>query len=166
MKYFLIYGNKGIENANKKLKPMSISRSTNNIYVPGEEPLQNRVNFLRSNIFNDKDREKMYKDDDINDEDLNIGLQTIRVNRLKRKKLGKRTKSENILRKKNLSNIDNNEELDIKDIHGKRFLYEKNAEKLPAKLDWRDPQLYLLFPQNKNVEVLRKNARQRKFKET
>ena len=35
MKYFLIYGNKEIENANKKLKPMTISHSTNNIYEPG-----------------------------------------------------------------------------------------------------------------------------------
>ena len=43
---------------------MSLSRSANNIYVPGEEPLQNRVHFLRSNIFNDKDREKMYNDID------------------------------------------------------------------------------------------------------
>ena len=66
MKYFLIYGNKGIENANKKLKSMSLSRSANNIYIPGEEPLQNRVHFLRSNIFNDKDREKMYNDIDNN----------------------------------------------------------------------------------------------------
>ena len=166
MKYFLIYGNKGIENANKKLKPMSLARSTNNIYVPGEEPLQNRVNFLRSNIFNDQDREKMYNDEDVND-DINNGSQTIKVNRnLRSKKLGERTKSANDFGNKNIgSNISNNEDLDIKDNHSKRFLYKKNDEKLPVKLDWRDPQLYLLFPQNKNSDVLKKNARQRKFKE-
>ena len=166
MKYFLIYGNKGIENANKKLKPMSLARSTNNIYVPGEEPLQNRVNFLRSNIFNDQDREKMYNDEDVND-DINNGSQTIKVNRnLRSKKLGERTKSANDFENKNIgSNISNNEDLDIKDNHSKRFLYKKNDEKLPVKLDWRDPQLYLLFPQNKNSDVLKKNARQRKFKE-
>jgi len=50
MKYFLIYGNKGIENANKKLKPLRISRSTNNMYIPGEHPFTNRVNFFKSNI--------------------------------------------------------------------------------------------------------------------
>ena len=168
MKYFLIYGNKGIENANKKLKSMSLSRSANNIYVPGEEPLQNRVHFLRSNIFNDKDREKMYNDIDNIDlnEDINNGSQTIKVNRnMRKKKLGDRTKSANVFGMKNLSNISNNEDLDIKDNHSKRFLYKKNDEKLPVKLDWRDPQLYLLFPQNKNSDVLKKNARQRKFKE-
>ena len=150
MKYFLIYGNKGIENANKKLKPMSLKCSTNNMYVPGEEPFQNKVHFLRSNIFNDQEREKMYNDEDLND-DINNGSQTIKVNRnLRTKKLGERTKSVNTFVNKNSSDINNNEDLDIKDNHSKRFLYKKNDEKLPVKLDWRDPQLYLLFPQNKN----------------
>ena len=165
MKYFLIYGNKGIENANKKLKPMSLTRSTNNMYVPGEEPFQNKVHFLRSNIFNDQDREKMYNNEDLND-DINNGSQTIKVNRnLRTKKLRERTKSSNALVNKNSSDINNNEDLDTKDNHSKRFLYKKNDEKLPVKLDWRDPQLYLLFPQNKNSDILKKNARQRKFKE-
>ena len=165
MKYFLIYGNKGIENANKKLKPMSLKCSTNNMYVPGEEPFQNKVHFLRSNIFNDQDREKMYNNEDLND-DINNGSQTIKVNRnLRTKKLRERTKSSNALVNKNSSDINNNEDLDTKDNHSKRFLYKKNDEKLPVKLDWRDPQLYLLFPQNKNSDILKKNARQRKFKE-
>ena len=102
---------------------------------------------------------------DLNDE-INNGSQTIKVNRnMRKKKLGDRTKSANVFGMKNLSNISNNEDLDIKDNHSKRFLYKKNDEKLPVKLDWRDPQLYLLFPQNKNSDVLKKNARQRKFKE-
>ena len=165
MKYFLIYGNKGIENANKKLKPMHLSRSTNNIYIPGEEPLQNRVNFLRSNIFNDKDIEKLNNDENNNIYE-NLANQTIKVNRnIRKRKLDKRTKSANILKAKDLSDIDNNEDIDIKDTYGKRFLYKHNDEKLPIKLDWRDPQLYLLFPQNKNKDILKKNARQRKFKE-
>ena len=42
---------------------MSVERSTNNAYIPGEEPIQNRVNFLKSNIFNDKDVEKMNNND-------------------------------------------------------------------------------------------------------
>ena len=171
MKYFLIYGNKGIENANKKLKPMTVSRSTNNIYEPGEEPSFNRLKFLRSNIFNDKNIDKMNNDD--NDKDLENNInnkgpdnETIKVNRINKfKKIGKRTKSANIFKMKDLSNISNNEDLNIKDNYAKRFLYKQNDEKLPNKLDWRDPQCYLLFPQNKNSDILKKNARQRKFKE-
>ena len=166
MKYFLIYGNKGIENANKKLKPMTVSRSTNSIYEPGEEPSFNRLKFLRSNIFNDKDIDKMNNDDNDNENDNGPENATIKVNRINKfKKFGKRTKSANVFKTKNLSNISNNEDLNIKDNHAKRFLYKQNDEKLPNKLDWRDPQCYLLFPQNKNVDILKKNARQRKFKE-
>jgi hypothetical protein len=47
--------------------------------------------------------------------------------------------------------------------HGKRFKFKHNDEKLPNKLKWNDPKLYLLFPQNKNSDVLKMNARQRKF---
>jgi hypothetical protein len=169
MKYFLIYGNKGIENANKKLKPMTLSRSTNNIYVPGEEPTQNRIKFLRSNIFNDKETDKMNNDNnDLNEkiDYINPENRTIKVNRnLKNKKLGNRTKSANNFGGKNYSTISHNEDLNIKDNYAKRFLYKQNDEKLPNKLDWRDPQCYLLFPQNKNKDILKKNARQRKFKE-
>ena len=70
---------------------------------------------------------------------------TIKVNRINNfKKIGKRTKSENIFNLKNLSNI--SEDLNFKDNHAKRFLYKQNNEKLPNKLDWRNPQCYLLFP--------------------
>ena len=169
MKYFLIYGNKGIKNANKKLKPMSNSRSTNNIYVLGEEPTKNRINFLRSNIFNDKEIDKKNNEDnDFNDNYIynNPENNTIKVNRsIKKAKLGNKTKSANIFEMKNMSIISNNEDLIIKDNHAKRFLYKQNDEKLPNKIDWRDDKLYLLFPQNKNSDILKKNARQRKFKE-
>ena len=145
MKYFLIYGNKEIENANKKLKPMTISHSTNNIYEPGEEPKFNRLKYLRSNIFNDKDIDRMNNDDKDNNKDLDNNIndkglenETIKVNRNNNfKKIEKRTKSANIFKIKNLSNISNNEDLNIKDNHSKRFLYKQNDEKLPNKLDWR-----------------------------
>ena len=174
MKYFLIYGNKEIENANKKLKPMTISHSTNNIYEPGEEPKFNRLKYLRSNIFNDKDIDRMNNDDKDNNNkylDNNINYkgpdnEPIKVNRNNNfKKIEKRTKSAKIFKIKNLSNISNNEDLNIKDNHSKRFLYKQNDEKLPNKLDWRASQCYLLFPQNKNTDILKKNARQRRFKE-
>ena len=177
MKYFSIYGNKGIENANKKLKPISLERSTNNKYVPGEDPKKNRQNFLRSNIFNDKEIDKKNNDeynlnDNIDYNNNNEENKTIKVNRKsKNKKISMRTKSANVFKIKNKSNIDNNtditnnEDLINKDNHSKRSLYRQNDEKLPKKLDWRDPQLYLLFPQNKNEDILKNNARQRKFKE-
>ena len=167
MKYFLIYGNKGIENANKKLKPMTLNHSTNNVYIPGEEPTQNRINFLRSNIFNDKEIDKMnYDNYDLNDiDDNNPENRTIKVNRINFKKLGKKTKSANTLKVRDLNTISYNEDLNLKNNHAKRFLYKQNDEKLPNKLDWRDSHCYLLFPQNKNSDILKKNARQRKFKE-
>ena len=169
MKHFLIYGNKGIENANKKLKPLSLSSSTNNIYIQGEEPTKNRVNFLKSNIFNDEKIEKMNNDKKakinkksyLNNPDNN----TIKVNRSIKKKKVNRANSASILTVKNIDNFNNNEEIVIKDNHAKRFIYKHNDEKFPNKLDWRDPQLYLLFPQSKNSEIIKKNARQRKFKE-
>jgi len=155
MKYFNLYGNKGIENSNKKLKPMSISRSTNNGYVQGEEPFNNKVNFLKSNIFNDKDVERINNNEYNNNENNKQDNSKIKVN-----KLNKRTKSTNIFSRHINSNVDeniNNEN------HGKRFKYNHNDAKLPNKLKWNDPKLYLLFPQNKNSDVLKMNARQRKF---
>ena len=158
MKYFLIYGNKGIENANKKLKPISISRSTNNEYIPGEDCTQNRLNFLKSNIFNDEKN----NDNDLKDNnDNNQEKKEIKVNRNIRKKMGNRAKSAHNILVKNKSN--NNEEINNKENHAKRFLYKHNDEKLPNMLKWNDPQLYLLFPQKKDSEILKKNARERKF---
>ena len=166
MKHFLFYGNKGIKDANKKLKPMSVPRSTNSVYIPGEDPTYNRVKFLRSNIFNDKNIEKIYSDEDNDYNESNQDNKTIKVNRkFRNKKLKKRTKSANVLANKNYSSIDINEDINIKDNHAKRAKYNHNDEKLPVKLNWRDPHLYLLFPQNKNSDILKKNARQRKFKE-
>jgi hypothetical protein len=58
------------------------------------------------------------------------------------------------------SNVDEN--INIEN-HGKRSKYNHNEAKLPNRLKWNDPKLYLLFPQNKNSDVLKMNARQRKF---
>ena len=169
MKYFSIYGNKGIENANKKLNPMTLKSSTNNKYIPGEEPTQNRINFLKSNIFNDKSIEK--KNNHIKDKENNYkeyynneNDKTIKVNR-KQNKGVTRTISASLLPVK--SKYDYNDDGDnvVKENHSKKFLYKQNEEKLPSKLDWKDSQFYLLFPQNKNTEIMKKNARQRKFKE-
>ena len=160
MKYFLIYGNRGIENADKKLKPLSLSRSTNNAYVHGELPSQNRVNFFKSNIFNDKDVEKI-NNEDYSNKNNTIGNEKIKDNKDNDyKKLDKRTKSSNNFQK----NINNNNHNDINnEKHGKRFVYQPNDEKLPSKLDWRNPNLYLYFPQSKNENIMKQNARQRKF---
>ena len=158
MKYFSIYGNKGIENANKKLKPISLTRSTNNAYIPGEYPIINKVNFLKSNIFNDKDVEKINNEDY---EDNTLENDKIKVNRkIDDKKLKKRTKSANIFPRHINNSI--HDDINIEN-HSKKFIYKQNEEKLPKKLKWNDPQLYLYFPQNKNVDILKKSARQRKF---
>jgi hypothetical protein len=161
MKYFNLYGNKGIENSHNKLKSLSVERSTNNAYIPGEEPIQNRVNFLKSNIFNDKDVEKMnnndYEDANENNNQDNI----IRVNRLHNGKgLNKRTKTSNILPRHININFDENTN---NENHARRGLYSQNENKLPNELEWDDPKLNLLFHQNKNSDILKKSARQRKF---
>ena len=61
MKYFNIYGNNGIENANKKLKSLNVSHSMNNIYTPKNSCKQNRINFLKSNIFNNEEENEKDK---------------------------------------------------------------------------------------------------------
>ena len=85
----------------------------------------------------------------------------IKVNRkINDKKLGKKTKSANIFSR----HINNSIHEDINnENHAKKFIFKKNEEKLPKKLKWNDPHLYLYFPQNKNIDILKKNARQRKF---
>lgn len=155
MKYFNLYGNKGIENSHKKLKPITTSSSTNNGYIQGEEPFNNKVNFLKSNIFNDKDVERINNNEYNIDENNKQNNSKIKVNKLKQ-----RTKSSYMISKHINSNI--NENINNEN-HGKRFKYNHNDEKLPNKLKWNDPKLYLLPPQNKNSDVLKMNARQRKF---
>ena len=155
MKYFNLYGNKGIENSNKKLKPITTSSSTNNGYIQGEEPFNNKVNFLKSNIFNDKDVERINNNEYNIDENNKQNDSKIKVNKLKQ-----RTKSSYMISKHINNNI--NENINNEN-HGKRFKYNHNDEKLPNKLKWNDPKLYLLLPQNKNSDVLKMNARQRKF---
>ena len=187
MKYFAIYGNNGIENANKKLNSMTISRSTNNVYTPGVDCTKNRINFLKSNIFYDKEIDKKNNED----ENKNKNYKTIKVNRhLKNKRrINKRSNSTSNLinryynkindynnnnfntyiNKNNNSKINlNNTDKDLSHIknNSRKFLYKTNGEdNLPIKLDWKDAKVYLLFPQNKNKEILKKNSRQRKFKD-
>ena len=181
MKYFNVYGNKGIENADKHLKSLTISRSTNNIYTPGIDCTKNRINFLRSNIFDDKEIDKK------NNDDKNIKINkaknkdndNIKVNRhIQKRKMTKKSNSTSNLIDKyynktiNYSNkdinINNNTHItdnyDLKN-NSRKFLFNtKGEDNLPIKLDWRDPKVYLLFPQNKNRDILNKNSRQRKFK--
>ena len=132
MKYINIYGKKNLENANKKLESLTLDNSANNLYNPKFDPTQNRVNMLKSNIFNDNKIEKM----------------NIETN-FKRKK----NEIKVITKEKNNKN------------YGKKAKYENNAEKLPIKVDWRDSKTNLLFNSEKDKEVIKKDARQRKFKE-
>ena len=174
MKYFNIYGNNGIENANKKLKSLNVSHSMNNIYTPKNSCKQNRINFLKSNIFNNEEENEKDKNKINNNH-------TIKVNRhLQKNKKYKRANSSSKLINKYYTNKNNNEIKDNNDSiinnknksiiteiknNARKFLYKNNGEdNLPVKLDWRDEKSHLLFPQNKNRDILKKNCRQRKIK--
>ena len=174
MKYFNIYGNNGIENANKKLKSLNVSHSMNNIYTPKNSCKQNRINFHKSNIFNNEEENEKDKNKINNNH-------TIKVNRhLQKNKKYKRANSASKLINKYYTNKNNNEIKDNNDSiinnknksiiteiknNARKFLYKNNGEdNLPVKLDWRDEKSHLLFPQNKNRDILKKNCRERKFK--
>ena len=179
MKYFNIYGNNGIENANKRLKTMNKSHSMNNIYTPNISCTENRINFLKSNIFNNDETDKINNNSNINNN------KTIKVNRhLQKNKKYKRANSASKLINRyyknknnneiklnndlniniNINNINTNDNLDVKN-NSRKFLLKNNGEdNFPIKLDWRDEKLRLLLPQNKNRDILKKNSRQRKFK--
>ena len=179
MKYFNIYGNNGIENANKRLKTMNKSHSMNNIYTPNISCTENRINFLKSNIFNNDETDKINNNSNINNN------KTIKVNRhLQKNKKYKRANSASKLINRyyknknnneiklnndlniniNTNNINTNDTLDMKN-NSRKFLLKNNGEdNFPIKLDWRDEKLRLLLPQNKNRNILKKNSRQRKFK--
>ena len=58
-----------------------------------------------------------------------------------------------------------NEYIEKKDNFGKRSKFDKNEEKLPMNLDWRDEKTNLLFNGEMNKDIMKKDARQRKFKE-
>ena len=177
MKYFNIYGNNGIENANKRLKTMNKSHSMNNIYTPNISCTENRINFLKSNIFNNDETDKINNNSNINNN------KTIKVNRhLQKNKKYKRANSASKLINRyyknknnneiklnndlniNINNINTKDTLDMKN-NSRKFLLKNNGEdNFPIKLDWRDEKLRLLLPQNKNRDILKKNSRQRKFK--
>ena len=115
------------------MESLNVERSTNNEYNPKYDAKQNRVNMLKSNIFNDE------KVEEIN------------------KKYGNT--------KKEISINSNKELKDKKDNFGKKSKFDKNAEKLPRNLDWRDTKTNLLFNGEMNKDIMKKDARQRKFKE-
>ena len=91
---------------------------------------------LKSNIFNDKTVEEMNKNEN---------------NKVKEEK-----KEKDSLSKENFEKKDN---------FGKKSKFEKNDEKLPMNLDWRDTKTNLLFNGEMNKDIMKKDARQRKFKE-
>ena len=121
------------ERIDKKLESLNVERSTNNEYNPKFDPKQNRVNMLKSNIFNSENVEK------INNED--------KISKKEEKKVPKKIIN------------------DKKDNFGKKSKFNKNEEKIPLNLDWRDTKTNLLFNSEMNKDIMKKDARQRKFKE-
>ena len=121
------------ERIDKKLESLNVERSTNNEYNPKFDPKQNRVNMLKSNIFNSENVEK------INNED--------KIPKKEEKKVPKKIIN------------------DKKDNFGKKSKFNKNEEKIPLNLDWRDTKTNLLFNSEMNKDIMKKDARQRKFEE-
>ena len=121
------------ERIDKKLESLNVERSTNNEYNPKFDPKQNRVNMLKSNIFNSENVEK------INNED--------KIPKKEEKKVPKKIIN------------------DKTDNFGKKSKFNKNEEKIPLNLDWRDTKTNLLFNSEMNKDIMKKDARQRKFKE-
>ena len=143
MKYINIYGRNGIENANKKLESLSFNNSTNNVYNPEFDPKQNRVNMLLSNIFNDNKIEK-------------------------RNREHSQKKNNDYNKLNNNANNNDNQVIKVKIKNkkiNKKAKFDKNAEKLPGNLDWRDIRINLLFSAERDKEVSKKDARTRKFNE-
>jgi hypothetical protein len=91
---------------------------------------------LRSNIFNDKLKERF--NTEINNTNNNNNQIKVKISDKKPKK--------------------------VKTL-GKKAKYEKNEEKLPGNLDWKNEKVYLLFNSERNEDIMRKDARQRKLKE-
>ena len=126
----LFFRRKKIDNSKSKLDSLSFNNSTNNVYNPNITPIENRVNMLKSNIFNQKRIEKMNTEISFKkNEEPQIKV------KLKEKK------------------------------HSRRAKFENDGEKFPNNLDWRDAKTNLLFNSEKDIEIIKRNARQRKFKE-
>ena len=128
-----LYGMNG--KLNLKLESFSIDRSTSNEFNPSVDSKQNRVNMLRSNIFNDNDKEKFISE-------LSFANNN---DKIKVKISDKKPKKEKTL--------------------GKRSKYEKNAERFPGNLDWKNEKINLMFNSERNEDIIRTDARQRKLKE-
>ena len=129
-----LYGING--KLNLKFESFSINRSTNNQYNPEINSKQNRVNMLRSNIFNDNIKERF--NTELNN--LNNDRDKIKVKISDKKPRKEKT-------------------------HGKKAKYENNAEKFPSNLDWKNEKINLLFNSERNEVIMHKDARQRKLKE-
>ncbi len=129
-----LYGMK--RKLNLKFDSFSIQRSTNNEYNPEIDSKRNRVNMLRSNIFNDKVKERF--NTEINNTNNNNDQIKVKIS-------DKKPKKEKTL--------------------GKKAKYEKNEEKFPCNLDWKNEKVNLLFNSERNEDIMHKDARQRKLKE-
>ena len=134
-----LYGMNG--NLNLKFDSFSIKRSTNNEFNPQSDSKQNRVSMLRSNIFNDKVKERFNTEVYNTNNNKNDDKIKVKVNDKKDKKPNKEK------------------------THIKKAKYEKNEEKLPGNLDWKNEKVNLLFNSERNEKIMHTNAKQRKLKE-
>ena len=129
-----LYGMNG--KFNLKLESFSIDRSTSNEFNLDVDSKQNRVNMLRSNIFNDNEKERFITE---------LNITNNNKDKIKVKISDKKPKKEKT--------------------HGKRAKYEKNEAKIPGNLDWKNEKINLLFNSERNEDIMHTDARQRKLKE-
>ena len=130
-----LYGMNG--KLNLKLESFSIKRSTSIEFNPSFDSKQNKMNMLRSNIFNDNDKERFNTELSITKNNNN--------DQIKVKISDKKPKKEKTI--------------------GKKAKYEKNEAKFPSNLDWKNEKTNLLFNSQRNEEIMHIDARQRKLKD-
>ena len=157
MKYFLFYGSKGIENANKKLTNLYVTSSTDNLFQYGKTPLQNKINSLKSNIFNEDEKDENNKiNNDVSNNNNNNNKKVIKV---KRKKSYQRSK-----RKKSIVTLSNYNKNKIFENHTKKNSFYENYMKLQQKPNLVNSKTNLYFQPRKNEDIFKLKREETKTK--
>ena len=135
MKYFNLYGEKGIEKMENQLKFMKENAKNNhNKYILGEDCLKNKINMLSSNIFNSEPNEN-----------LRNNIDTKKSHRKNHAYSSQKIMNNNFGKKFKIKTGD--------------------MDYCPSKINWNDPKSNLYFKTESNENIAKQNAHQRKLKE-
>ena len=135
MKYFNLYGEKGIEKMEEKIKfYKDNSNNDSKKYILGEDSLKNKINMLSSNIFNSEPNEKIKNN----------------INGIRR------NARNNSASQKFILNSNFSKTFKIKN---------EDADYRPSKLNWKDSKSSLYFANETDEKIATQTARQRKVKE-